>query len=241
MASHDENEGNSKHGGIKKEGGKLLVADGNQATAVNVVTSGATTAPAPIQILTPEMLASLSAQGLIIQRDGEKVIQAVKRVMPSSSSSSEQTITKVVITRAPGKTPISSVNTAPATNSAAKFQPDGKTLLSSRSPIKVITVSQGSTIPKGVVLTSPSKQTSKIALPPAKSPGKTITLASPMTPKKIAPASSQGAVGQTILMKGSVGSTPGTFTLSSGAVAKVLNVINTTVASSTVSIDKWKQ
>ncbi|XP_041485445.1 protein lin-54 homolog isoform X1 [Lytechinus variegatus] len=212
---------------------------GNQAAGTVRLVSGATGGGGgvPVQVLTPQMLASLSQQGLIIQNDGDSkgILQAVKRALPSSSA--EQTVTKVVITRNPGNK-TSSAN-ASGTNPSFKLQGDSK-LLGSGSPIKVITVSQGSNIPKGVVIaSSPSKQTiapsNKIALPPVKSPGKTIMLASSTTPKKIAPASNSGTVGQTILVKGSMGSTPGTITLSSGAVAKVINVMNTTVASSQVS------
>nr|XP_054773457.1 protein lin-54 homolog [Lytechinus pictus] len=221
---------------IKPDGGDHQGQSGNQSAGTVRLVSGATGGGGgvPLQVLTPQMLASLTQQGLIIQNDGDSkgILQAVKRALPSSSA--EQTVTKVVITRNPGhKT--SSANVS-GTNPSFKLQGDSK-LLGSGSPIKVITVSQGSNIPKGVVIaSSPSKQTiapsNKIALPPVKSPGKTIMLASSTTPKKIAPASNSGSVGQTILVKGSMGSTPGTITLSSGAVAKVINVMNTTVASS---------
>lgn len=244
MATNEENPSGETNGGtdisdsalVKEDGGRvqIVTTDGTQTAGVRIVarTAAGTGQATPVQFLTPQMLASLQQQGLIIKSgdgDNKGILQAVKRTLPSSS---EQTATKVIITRTPGTNANTSV-----VNSTFKLQTDGKSILSaSGSPIKVITVSQGSTIPKGVVISSsPSKKhiapANKIALPP-KSPGKTITLASPTTPKKIMPASNTGTVGQTILVKGSMGSTPGTITLSSGAVAKVINVINTTNASS---------
>ncbi|XP_071508924.1 protein lin-54 homolog [Diadema antillarum] len=256
MSSADENMTGETNGGTEApeniiiktedEGPNKAAVENSSTVTVNATAAVPISQPTPVQVLTPQMLANLSGQRMIIQSDGDQkaLLQAVKRALPASASSgSEQNITKVVITRTPGtKAPSASAATASGPSTGTKIQilqtADGKQIIPSGSPIKVITVSQGSSIPKNIVLSSsPGKQTgtlaNKIALPPAKSPGKTITLASPTTPKKIAPASAP--VGQTILVKGTTGN-PGTITLSSGAVAKVVNVISTAGASSVPGI-----
>ncbi|XP_077999479.1 protein lin-54 homolog [Glandiceps talaboti] len=162
------------------------VSNASSTMKSSVVVCSATTSPQKIVTV---------SQGTkpIAPTTPPRTIAGIKRPAPTGTG---QYVTKVIITKNPTMVHRPVSNAVTVTNVSLTQVPSSmvQTLTQCSSPVKLVTVSQGSLTTKGIVLASPTKQNqlapaNKIAISPLKSPVKTTTKSITVTtPKKIAPA-----------------------------------------------------